>query len=141
MMTRMTRRKAVQATAALAAALGLPGSAVSAAPTVDLLSDLDTRRYPRCPCRTPEGLRTQETTGRDDAWEFLLDHADPRAGDAVRRYDVESGAAWIQSEEHLVAALQAHLPGLAPAIGVVADHTFEAIRHDGSLCCEDAGTP
>ena len=52
MMTRITRRKAAQATAALAAALGLPASAaLAASPTVEPGADPATPR-PSCPCVT-----------------------------------------------------------------------------------------
>jgi len=131
-----TRRAALQSGAALAAALGLPPTA-SVAPDLAAAAAATPRAFPSCPCREPDGSFIQGKLDADAAWDFLLDYPDPRVGEAIRTYERDTGDAWIRSQEHLVAAMQAHLPGLAPALRVVADHAIDELRNDGSLCCAD----
>jgi hypothetical protein len=47
----------------------------------------------------------------------------------------------LDESERLIAGLEAHLPGLAPAIRIIADHLIESglIYEDGAssrVCCE-----
>ncbi|HSH82843.1 MAG TPA: hypothetical protein VLA19_30290 [Herpetosiphonaceae bacterium] len=100
-------------------------------------STVTRRRYPSCPCRGADGSFTEAAVAHHDAWDFLRDYPDPRVYSAAAQLDKEDYASWDAGKDRFVDAMAAHFPGLALAIRQIAEHCFESMRADNSICCED----
>ena len=113
----------------IAEALALPKAAE---PAPVALETAPLAFTPHCPCSADRASWDYEEMHA--AWRVLMG-GDERTREAAITFEQQLGWSWMDSTAGFVRELQRHLPGVAPAIGLVAEHVWDTHKADKGRCC------
>jgi hypothetical protein len=123
----------------IAAARSLPHTDPGPLPAGDALrAALAAEPRPPCPCvtATPDDF---DRARYQAAVRYLFGHPDPRVKEEADALLVEEFNSMMHHEVAFVEQLQRHLPAVAFAIGLVAEHVWESRREDCAECLVGPG--